>query len=232
MVRKTSSKKTTSKKKPVKRVKKAVKKKPIRKKAIKRAIKKTPRKKPTEVHSHSTKEIKVEKALIENFIGLQKVMVNLSSRFDELSGQISKLLNLFEVSARAMAKKDFDRSQDPDLKKVLDKLDNLTQQAGLIGHGLALIHKVNEEKHRDKEIRPTHFKPQPSPTPVNPILRNPNLKPVPHPQGRAQGNMGMQPSIMKSSSVPTPTHVPQRTQKAPQSQTKEIDENSVHEENV
>jgi len=99
----------TTKKKPVKKVKKGLKRKTSK---VKRVVKKTPRKKPTEVHYHSTKEIKVEKVLIENFVGLQKVMVNLSSRFDELSTQISRLLNLFEVSARAMAKKEFERGQD------------------------------------------------------------------------------------------------------------------------
>jgi len=55
--------------------------------------------KSTEVVYHSTKEIKVERALIENFIGLQKVMVSLSAKFDNLSSQISNLLHLFELSA-------------------------------------------------------------------------------------------------------------------------------------
>ncbi|KHO55254.1 MAG: hypothetical protein QT10_C0004G0041 [archaeon GW2011_AR19] len=38
----------------------------------------------------------VEKILVENFVSLQKVMTNLSVKFDELSSQISKLLELFE----------------------------------------------------------------------------------------------------------------------------------------
>jgi len=215
MVRKTSSEKTASKKKSVKKVKK-------------RVSKKTPRTKSTKVYYHSTKEIKVERALIENFIGLQKVMVHLSGRFDELSTQISRLLNLFEVSAKAMAKKEFSRGQDPDLKKVLDRLDNLTQQAGLIGRGLALIHEVNEEKHgrSPSQPQPMNFEPRPSPIPK---LRNPNLKPTP-PQG--QGSMEMQPSIMKPSSAPVSAHTPQRIQKTPKTQIKEIGKSSVHEADV
>ena len=103
--------------------------------------------KSTEVVYHSTKEIKVEKALIENFIGLQKVMVNLSVKFDALSNQISKLLDLFEISAKALAKKELSTG-DLEAKKVMEKLDKLSQQAGLIGKGLVLIHEVGTENER------------------------------------------------------------------------------------
>ena len=100
--------------------------------------------KSTEVIYHSTKEIKVERALIENFIGLQKVMVSLSSKFEALSSQISRLLDLFEISAKALAKKEIS-SGDLEARKVMEKLENLSQQAGLIGKGLALIHEVGIE---------------------------------------------------------------------------------------
>ncbi len=101
--------------------------------------------KSTEVVYHSTKEIKVERALIENFIGLQKVMVNLSTKFDSLSGQISRLLDLFEISAKTLAKKELSSFGDLEAKKILEKLENLSQQSGLIGKGLALIHEVRTE---------------------------------------------------------------------------------------
>ncbi len=127
MVKKVSSKKN-----------KGVKAKSIKKKTVQGA-------KSTEVVYHSTKEIKVEKALIENFIGLQKVMVNLSAKFDNLSNQISKLLDLFEISAKSLAKKEFSASGDMEAKKVMDKLENISKQAGLIGRGLALIHEVGTE---------------------------------------------------------------------------------------
>jgi hypothetical protein len=102
----------------------------------------------TEVVYHSTKEIKVEKALIENFIGLQKVMVNLSSKFDNLSTQLSKLLDLFEISAKSLARKEFSSSGELESKQVMEKLDSLSQQAGLIGKGLALIHEVGTQNER------------------------------------------------------------------------------------
>lgn len=41
-----------------------------------------------------------EELLIENFIGLQKAMINLSVKFENLSDNISKLLNIFELSAK------------------------------------------------------------------------------------------------------------------------------------
>ena len=41
-----------------------------------------------------------EELLIENFVGLQRAMINLSMKFENLSDNMSKLLNVFEVSAR------------------------------------------------------------------------------------------------------------------------------------
>ncbi|MCX6749613.1 MAG: hypothetical protein NTW17_02615 [Candidatus Pacearchaeota archaeon] len=126
--------------------------------------------KPTEVIYHSTKEIKVEKALIENFIGLQKVMVNLSVKFDNLSNQISKLLDLFEISAKALAKKEISAG-DLEAKKVMEKLNKLSEQAGLIGKGLALIHEVGTENQRPVIPLPQKNKIQyPLPAPSPPLF--------------------------------------------------------------
>jgi len=270
----TPIKRSSVRKKPEKKMKKSMKRKSsktskakgVRKKTskAKKVRKKTPKKKAIKVvrkapEKKSTKEIGVEKALMENFVGLQKVMVNLSSRFDELSTQISGLLNLFEVSARAMAKKEFSRSSDPDLVKVIDKLDNLSQHAGLIGRGLALIHEVNEES-QGRKIPEPYFEPRPIPTnfrpkplPTNPSLRNPNLGPRPIPpqfkpqplpttpplrnpnlgqtpqQPQFQGSTEMQPSIMKPKDQ-GPTQAPQRIPKKPF--VNEVDESGVPEKNV
>lgn len=114
-------------------------------------LKQTKPRKKTKSSPHNKKSgIDIEKALVDNFIGLQKVMVNLSGKFDNLSNEISRLLNIFEVSAKAMAKKEFEREKDPELKKILDKLDNLSKQAGLIGKGLALIHESGKESTEDR----------------------------------------------------------------------------------
>ena len=71
----------------------------------------------------------VNKILIDNFISLQKVMTNLSLRFDELSSQISKLLELFEISAKSLAKNDFESEKgNKDSEDIIEKLDNLIDQ--------------------------------------------------------------------------------------------------------
>ncbi len=193
MAKKRSSKKTKSKKKTGSRKNTKNTKKKSKSKSKKAKIKvknKNKSKKPTEVRYHSTKEIKVEKALIDNFVGLQKVMVNLSSRFDKLSDEMSKLLNLFEVSAKAMAKKEFASEKDPEIKKLHDKLDNLSKQAGLIGKGLALIHEANKESHEETQ-KVGRFEPHPSNTPRSTPRPMPAPKmPTPMKQQRPQNQQG------------------------------------------
>ena len=85
---------------------------------------------------------KVDKILIENFVALQKVMANFSKKFDELSKQMSKLLQLFEISAKSFAQKDF-TLESPDTKKLSQKMDNLLEQNKTIAKGLALMHEAN-----------------------------------------------------------------------------------------
>ena len=85
-----------------------------------------------------------DKVLVDNFVDLQRVMVDLATKFDNLSGEISKILSLFELSAKHLAKVDFESNKDnKDSERILEKLDILSDQAGLIGKGLALIHEVN-----------------------------------------------------------------------------------------
>jgi len=90
----------------------------------------------------------VQLMLIENFVNLQKVLTNLSVKFDALSDNISKLLQLFEISAKAFLKKEEESfSEDRDLIK---KLDTLLEQNKLIAKGLTLIeerirHKIQPE---------------------------------------------------------------------------------------
>src|SRR3989338_6779944 len=45
-------------------------------------------------------KLDTEQALLENFVSLQRVLTNLSIKFDSLSDNISKLLQLFEISAK------------------------------------------------------------------------------------------------------------------------------------
>jgi len=75
-----------------------------------------------------------EELLIENFVGLQHAMTNMSIKFGGLSDNISKLLQIFEESA-----KNFMSGGKPDDKEMLDKIDSLLNQNKTIAKGLVLM---------------------------------------------------------------------------------------------
>lgn len=97
----------------------------------------------------------LEKVLIDNFVNLQKVLTNLSIKFDTLSDNISKLLNLFEISAKSFIKKQEEGGEDDTIKK----LDTLLDQNKIIAKGLTLI----EEKSRPGFLSEEHERPRPLP---------------------------------------------------------------------
>jgi len=102
----------------------------------------------------------IDKKLINNFVTLQKVLTNLSIKLDNLSDQISKLLELFEISAKALAEKDFSKFEKSDNKEVLEKLDTLLDQNKTIARGLALMHEKNlQNLQRPPEQMPKKFPP-------------------------------------------------------------------------
>jgi hypothetical protein len=90
-------------------------------------------------------EVKVEKVLLENFVALQQVMTNLAVKFDNLSGQISKLLELFEISAKTLAEKNYSAEEKED-KRVVEKLDSLIEQNKVLARGITLLHEKDSEK--------------------------------------------------------------------------------------
>jgi hypothetical protein len=103
------------------------------------------------------KTIGVERILVENFVSLQKVMTNLSLKFDNLASQISKLLELFEISAKSLAHKDFGlEKESKDNKEVIVKLDSLLGQNKIIAKGLTLMHEANFPK-PDKPQQPKNL---------------------------------------------------------------------------
>ncbi len=83
-------------------------------------------------------------ALIENFVNLQKVLTNLTIKFDGLSDNITKLLELFEISAKSFIR----RQEEGNTGEidVLRKLDTLLEQNKTVAKGLTLI----EEKIKHK----------------------------------------------------------------------------------
>lgn len=178
-VKKSPAKKKTTKKKTTK--KKTAKKKVAKKKTTK---KKAP------VQRTILSNPKIESTLIDNFVALQKVMVNLSVKFDGLSNNISKLLDLFEISAKALAEKDFDLKQtNKDEKKIIDRMENMLEQNKVIARGLTLMHD-----HFDiKENTPVGGAQQPKQMPPQKMF--PGQEPKTREMQRAPGMDGYQRSI-------------------------------------
>src|SRR3989344_4080014 len=47
----------------------------------------------------------LDRLILENFITLQKVLTNLTVKFDKLSDEMGQMLNLFEISAKTFTEK-------------------------------------------------------------------------------------------------------------------------------
>jgi hypothetical protein len=94
-----------------------------------------------------------EKVLIENFVSLQKVMTTLAVKFDNLSGQISKLLELFEISAKTLAEKGYSGEEKTD-PKIAEKLNNLLDQNKIIAKGVAMLYEKNMPEEQEEEYTP------------------------------------------------------------------------------
>jgi hypothetical protein len=93
----------------------------------------------------------MESLLIDNFINLQKVLTNLSIKFEDLSNNISKFLQLFEISARSFAEKLGEgEEQKPSDKELLNKLDSLLDQNKTISKGIVML----EEQIRKRQPHP------------------------------------------------------------------------------
>ncbi len=103
-------------------------------------------KKKTVVHKEKTVDkSEFEQTLLDNFVNLQKVLTNIAVKFDTLSDQISKLLQLFEISAKSFAEKSLESEIDGE---SLDKLDTLLEQNKTIAKGIMLM----EERMRTRNI--------------------------------------------------------------------------------
>ena len=90
-----------------------------------------------EVEMRSAQNVKLENALVENFILLQRAMTNVSVKLDDLSDKLARLLEVFEISAKALAEKNIDFVSEN--KEILQKLDDLSEQNRVIARGLTLL---------------------------------------------------------------------------------------------
>jgi len=79
----------------------------------------------SKVDYHS--QIEVQKALVENFILMQKVLSNLTVKFDDMSNQLNKFMQLMEISAKNFVDKT-NKGEYRDNSDLTKKVDNLMQQ--------------------------------------------------------------------------------------------------------
>jgi len=128
------------------------------------------------IHHHETVS-DTEKVLVENFVSLQKVITNLSIKFDSLATQISKLLELFEISAKVLAEKDYEEEKtNKENTKILEKIENVLEQNKTIAKGLTLMHdKINPSSSypsqmRERQMIPTQQKPSYPPIQKTPMV--------------------------------------------------------------
>lgn len=101
--------------------------------------------------SKSRKNENIERLLVENTIALQKVLTNLSIKIDQLSTNFSKILDVFEISAKALAEKDFDIGGGG--KDTQAKLDKLLDQNKVLAKGIAFLHEdyVGDEELKEEK---------------------------------------------------------------------------------
>jgi len=101
-----------------------------------------------------------EALLIENFVGLQYAMTNLSIKFGGLSDNISRLLQVFEESA-----KNFMEGGRPDDADLLKKINSLLDQNKTIAKGLVLMESKLRGRAEQPEVPQEEIKPRPKPLP-------------------------------------------------------------------
>ncbi len=123
---------------------------------------------PKKSSNTTNKSLNIEKTLVENFVGLQKVMTNMVLKLDVLSNQISELLNLFEVSAKTLAEKGGIPQGGIADKRLLEKVDNILEQNRTIARGISLLH----EPPRQQQAQPRQqYETQRPPFPNQPPQR-------------------------------------------------------------
>ncbi len=90
-----------------------------------------------------------EDLLIENFVGLQKAMTYLSLKFENLSDNLSKLLEVLELSARNYLTKE--APKDASSSELIKQVNYLIDQNKAIAEGLLLIDDTIRKKQSKEE---------------------------------------------------------------------------------
>lgn len=108
--------------------------------------------KSVKLKSKGPSQKQIQLAILENFVGMQKVLTNLAIKFDSLSGNLNKMLQLIEISAVSFIEKqkgikiDNPAELNKENEQLVNRLDILLEQNKTIAKGLTLV----EEKLRHK----------------------------------------------------------------------------------
>ena len=180
----------------------------MEKKRKKTTKKKVAKKRTSQKKSKSEVEILAnldarEQMLVSNFVALQKVLTHLSSNIDEMTSKLDKLLNVFEISAKALAENDVSFEPSKNEGEIMEKLDTLADQNKIIARGLTMLHeKDGEESLAPKPMPP--MRPMPGPKPIPPV--------APMPSTNFQPSRNLQsPPQMNVPTFQTPKPLPQNT---------------------
>ncbi len=111
---------------------------------------------------------KVADILVENFVSLQKVMVELTEKVDGLTNEVSGLVGLFEKTAKSIAEKEVKEKGGPtnidkSMKILTEKLDTMLDQNKTIAKGITLVHESLTEEEETPPQRPSPQPPQRAP---------------------------------------------------------------------
>lgn len=117
--------------------------------------------------SKEDKQAEVNKILVENFVSLQKAFTNMAVKFDSLSDNISKLLQLFEISAKSFVEKQksmppqehIEKARELREREFIEKIDKMLDQNKTIAKGITImdeklrntLDKVVKEERQIKE---------------------------------------------------------------------------------
>lgn len=101
----------------------------------------------------SVGEVRLEKAVMENFVSLQRVLVNLSGELGELNKKLTGLLGVFETSAKALVQKDFDVGEKSN-QELKAKVNEILEQNKLIARGVTLMSNAPQQNYSQPTYLP------------------------------------------------------------------------------
>lgn len=102
----------------------------------------------------------IKEDILQNFVDLQDVLSNLALKIDDLTQQVSKLLRLFEESAKSFQEASPEPSRD---REFHSSIKTLLDQNKIIAKGISII----EERLRSPQPQNTYI-PYQQPPPLYP----------------------------------------------------------------